>query len=70
MIFHELDQSIERDPPIARAGDAVAAELARIEPLADGARRDIADLCNFPGRKDIFLTWRDLDDFLVVPLLR
>ena len=49
MGFHEADQLVERDASILGAGDAVAAQLAGIEPFCDGSRGDAADLGDLPG---------------------
>ena len=55
MVLHELGQAADGNAPVLGAGNPIALELPGVEPLAHGARRDAADLGNFPGRQYIFL---------------
>ena len=52
--LHEPHEGVERDAAVLAAGDAVALELAGIEPLADGARGHVADLGDLAGGQDVF----------------
>src|SRR5262249_52167163 len=54
MLFEELDELISWYAPVLAAGDAVAAEPARIEPLTHCTWCDLADLRHLPGGKDFF----------------
>ncbi len=56
VLAHEAHELGDGDAAVFGAGDAVSAELARIEPLGDGARRDFADACDFAGGQDFFVT--------------
>src|SRR3954452_21955722 len=42
------------DPTVLRAGNAISSQAARIEPLADGAGRDFADLRDLTGCEHFF----------------
>src|SRR5262249_38552131 len=43
VVFQEADQVVAGDAAVLAAGDPVAFQLARIEPLADRPRRDLTD---------------------------
>src|SRR5262249_13602487 len=53
VLFEEADEVLARDPAVLAAGDAVAAQAAGIEPLADRPGRDLADLRDLAGGKDL-----------------
>src|SRR5262249_35707646 len=44
MLLEEPQEVFPRDPAILGAGDSIATQTARVEPLADGPGRDLADL--------------------------
>src|SRR5207237_6796792 len=49
VLLEELDELLAGDTPVLAAGDAVAAEPARIEPFTHRARRDFTDLRDLSG---------------------
>jgi hypothetical protein len=57
---HELEQLAHGDAAVFRARDAVALQAARVEPLGDGSRGDIADLGDFTGGQHVFFDWHGL----------
>src|SRR5262249_44885795 len=54
VLVEELFQAGPRDAAVLAAGDAVAAQAAGVEPLADGARRDVADPRHLARREHLF----------------
>ncbi len=52
---HESGKGLHWNPPVLGAWDAVSLELAGVEPLADRACGDIADLGNFAGCKYVLV---------------
>src|SRR5262249_13013399 len=53
VLFEEADEMLARDAAVLAAGDAVAAQPARIEPLAHRPGRDLADLRDLAGGKHL-----------------
>lgn len=51
---HEGDKLVKGYAAIAAARDAIPAQFARIKPLADRARCDVADACDFAGGQYAF----------------
>ena len=49
VLFEEPEQVLAGDPPVLRAGDPISAQAARVEPLAHGPGRDLADLRDLAG---------------------
>ena len=58
MLLEEPQEVLPRDATILRAGDAIATQAARVEPLAHGPRCDFADFRDLAGCKD-FLHLKD-----------
>ena len=54
VIFHELDQLRQRNAAVFAAWNAVARQRAGIEPFADGARGNVANLGDFAGGEHVF----------------
>ena len=54
VLFEEPKQVLAGDSAILRAGDAISTQAARIEPLADGAGRDLADFRDLTGGEHFF----------------
>ena len=54
VLFEEPEEMLARDPSILRAGNAISSQAARIEPLAHGAGRDLADLRDLTGGEHFF----------------
>jgi len=52
MFLQEPDQVLAGDSAILGTGNPVSAESARIEPLTDGAWRDLANFCNLTSSED------------------
>src|SRR5688572_7602452 len=46
---------LARNPPVPRAGHAIAPQPAGVEPAADGPGRDPADGCDLARREDLLL---------------
>ena len=70
MLFEEFDQVFAWDTTVLRAGDPVAFEASRIEPLADRARGHFTDLRDLSSCEDLHrrLSIRQIDDsFEAVP---
>jgi hypothetical protein len=54
VLLEEPEQVLARDPAVLRARDAISAQAARVEPLAHGPGRDLADLRDLAGGKHFF----------------
>ena len=54
MLLEEPQEVLPRDPSILRAGDTIATQAARVEPLANRPGRDFADLRDLSGCKNFF----------------
>ena len=76
MLLEEPKQMLAGDPAILRAGNAISTQAARIEPLAHGPGRDLADLRDLTGCEHFFhvedstrpCLVRDLGGFLTPPV--
>src|SRR5262249_27317711 len=53
MLLEEADEVLAGDAAVLAAGDAVAAEPARVEPFAHRAGRDFADFRDLAGGEDL-----------------
>jgi len=53
VFLEELDQILPRDAPVLAAGDPVALEAARVEPLAHRPWRDFTDFGDLACRENL-----------------
>ena len=54
MLLEKPQEMLPRYAPILRTGDSVTTQAARVEPLANGPRRDFANLRDLAGCKNLF----------------
>ena len=54
MLLEEPQEMLPRDATILRAGDAISTQAARVEPLAHGPGRDLANLRDLAGCEHLF----------------
>lgn len=66
MFFEELDQAIARNAAVLGTRDTVSLKATGIKPLADGARRNLADLGDLTSCKNLHFGLSD-KKYAVVP---
>src|SRR6202035_2530305 len=68
VLFEEADEVLAGDAAVLAAGDAIAPQPARIEPLAHRPRRDFTDFRDLAGGKHFFHGRHSLNWYSLSPL--